>query len=85
MQSNVLVDEQFVPHIGDFGISKILNSPGFTTTGLGTFTYMAPELFFVLDSNEREGTVPTTTKQSDVYSFALLALEVSVPVVYEIW
>ncbi|KAJ7933913.1 kinase-like domain-containing protein, partial [Mycena leptocephala] len=77
--SNVLVDEQFVPHICDFGISKILNSPGFTTTSLGTFAYMAPELFLVVGSGEQEGTVPSTTKKSDVYSFALLALEVSVP------
>ncbi|KAJ7879121.1 kinase-like domain-containing protein [Mycena leptocephala] len=74
--SNVLVDEQFVPRIGDFGISKILNSPGFTTTSLGTFTYMAPELFLVVGSGEQEETVPSTTKQSDVYSFALLALEI---------
>jgi serine/threonine protein kinase len=78
------VDEQFVPHIGDFGISKILNSPGFTTTSLGTFTYMAPELFLVVGSGEQEETVPSTTKKSDVYSFALLALEVSVPAAYEI-
>jgi hypothetical protein len=40
---------------------------------------MAPELFLVVGSGEQEGTAPSTTKQSDVYSFALLALEVSVP------
>ncbi|KAJ7935082.1 kinase-like domain-containing protein, partial [Mycena leptocephala] len=78
--SNVLVDEHFVPHICDFGISKILNHPGFTTASLGTFAYMAPELFLVLGSRGYEGTWPSTTTKSDVYSFALLALEVSVSV-----
>jgi hypothetical protein len=36
---------------------------------------MAPELFFVVDGTTEEES-PSTTKASDVYSFALLVLEV---------
>ncbi|KAJ7779057.1 kinase-like domain-containing protein [Mycena metata] len=71
---NVLVNKRGVPCICDFGISKILNRRGYTTLSLGTVPYMAPELFFVRDHTD--GGSPITTKQSDVYSFALLALEI---------
>ncbi|KAJ7932966.1 kinase-like domain-containing protein [Mycena leptocephala] len=60
---NVLVDKRGAPCICDFGISKIINRKGFTTSSVGTAPYMAPELF-------------STTKASDVYSFALLVLEI---------
>ncbi|KAJ7195656.1 TKL/TKL-ccin protein kinase [Mycena pura] len=74
---NVLVDKRGVPCICDFGISKILNRLGFTTASVGTAPYMAPELFFVVDGAPQEGTSsPSTTKSSDVYSFALLVLEI---------
>ncbi|KAJ7472653.1 TKL/TKL-ccin protein kinase, partial [Mycena latifolia] len=74
---NVLVDERGSPCICDFGISKILNCRGFTTSSVGTPPYMAPELFFVVDaSSTQEEASPSTTKSSDVYSFALLVLEI---------
>ncbi|KAJ7773120.1 kinase-like domain-containing protein, partial [Mycena metata] len=72
--SNVFVDQQGVAHIGDFGLSKILDLPGFTTRSVGTVPYMAPELFFILDSGRQIN--PTTSKASDIYSFGLLALEI---------
>lgn len=74
-QQNVLVDKRGTPRICDFGISKIINCKGFTTSSVGTALYMAPELFCVADSTAEEYS-PSTTKSSDVYSFALLALEV---------
>ncbi|KAJ7191530.1 kinase-like domain-containing protein, partial [Mycena pura] len=61
---NVLIDMRGIPCIGDFGISKILNCHGYTSLGVGTVPYMAPELF-------SPGCV-STTKDSDVYSWALL-------------
>ncbi|KAJ7488974.1 kinase-like domain-containing protein [Mycena latifolia] len=73
---NVLVDKRGVPCICDFGISKILNRRGFTTLSVGTVPYMAPELFLVIGRDNTSGGLPSTTKQSDVYSFALLALEI---------
>ncbi|KAF7336056.1 Glycoside hydrolase family 76 protein [Mycena sanguinolenta] len=73
---NVLVDKRGAPCICDFGISKIINRRGFTTFTNGTAPYMAPELFFVIDAKSQDSASPSTTKQSDVYSFALLALEI---------
>ncbi|KAJ6607941.1 kinase-like domain-containing protein [Mycena sp. CBHHK59/15] len=73
---NVLVDKQGTPCICDFGISKIINRRGFTTASVGTAPYMAPELFFVIDDMTQRETSPTTTKSSDVYSLALLVLEI---------
>ncbi|KAJ7366089.1 kinase-like domain-containing protein [Mycena albidolilacea] len=73
---NVLVDKRGVPCICDFGISKILNHRGYTTLSVGTVPYMAPELFLVIGRDNTSGGLPSTTKQSDVYSFALLALEI---------
>ncbi|KAJ7759445.1 kinase-like domain-containing protein [Mycena maculata] len=72
---NVLVDKRGAPCICDFGISKIMNRPGFTTSSVGTAPYMAPELFFVVDGPTLESS-PSTTKSSDVYSFGLLVLEI---------
>ncbi|KAJ7929685.1 TKL/TKL-ccin protein kinase [Mycena leptocephala] len=72
---NVLVDKQGTPRICDFGISKIINRRGFTMSNVGTAPYMAPELFFVIDGATQEES-PSTTKSSDVYSFALLVLEI---------
>ncbi|KAJ7703448.1 kinase-like domain-containing protein [Mycena metata] len=73
---NVLVDKRGVPCICDFGISKILNRRGYTTLSVGTVPYMAPELFLVIGKDNTSRGLPVTTKQSDVYSFALLALEI---------
>ncbi|KAJ7461343.1 kinase-like domain-containing protein [Mycena galericulata] len=73
---NVLVDKRGVSCICDFGISKILNRRGYTTLSVGTVPYMAPELFLVIGRDNASGGLLSTTKQSDVYSFALLALEI---------
>ncbi|KAK7042194.1 TKL/TKL-ccin protein kinase [Favolaschia claudopus] len=75
--NNVLVDKVGRPCIGDFGISKIVNFQGFTTSSVGTPPYMAPELFLVLgEVGGLAYQAGPTTKNSDVYSFALLALEI---------
>ncbi|KAJ7888281.1 kinase-like domain-containing protein [Mycena leptocephala] len=71
---NVLMDEAGIPYICDFGISKIINRRGFTTASVGTLPYMAPELFIAFDLKEQD-IYRSTTKSSDVYSFALLVLE----------
>ncbi|KAJ7813964.1 kinase-like domain-containing protein [Mycena olivaceomarginata] len=71
---NVLINKHGIPCICDFGISKIVGRRGFTTFSVGTAPYMAPELFCVID-----GLVfvhPSTTTYSDIYSFALLVLEI---------
>ncbi|KAK6978010.1 TKL/TKL-ccin protein kinase [Favolaschia claudopus] len=73
---NVLVDKRGTPCICDFGISKIINHHGFTTASVGTAPYMAPELFVVIGRDGAQVKVPTTTKQTDMYSFGLLVLEI---------
>ncbi|WMV23731.1 hypothetical protein MTR67_017116 [Solanum verrucosum] len=65
---NVLLDEDMVAHVGDFGISKILavsKSVAHTET-LGNLGYIAPEY-------GSEGIVSTT---GDVYSYGIMLMEV---------
>ncbi|XP_059310397.1 probable LRR receptor-like serine/threonine-protein kinase At3g47570 [Lycium ferocissimum] len=66
--TNVLLDEEMVAHVGDFGISKILaisKSMAYTET-LGTLGYIAPEY-------GSEGIVSTC---GDVYSYGIMMIEV---------
>uniref|UniRef100_M1AR17 Retrotransposon gag protein n=1 Tax=Solanum tuberosum TaxID=4113 RepID=M1AR17_SOLTU len=66
--ANVLLDEDMVAHVGDFGISKILaisKSMAYTKT-LGTLGYIAPEY-------GSEGIVSTS---GDVYSYIIMLMEV---------
>ncbi|KAJ7048293.1 kinase-like domain-containing protein [Mycena amicta] len=74
--ANVLVDKQGVACICDFGISKILGCKGFTTRPSGTPQYLAPELFFVIHDDGSMGRPSPTTQESDVYAFALVALQI---------
>ncbi|PHU18961.1 hypothetical protein BC332_10112 [Capsicum chinense] len=65
--SNVLLDEDMVSHLSDFGISKLLGvgeSDLYTKT-LATFGYIAPEYGL-------EGLVST---KCDVYSYGVMLLE----------
>lgn len=62
---NVLIDEQIRPQVCDFGLSKSLKSVSFDNSNYkGAGYIMAPEVF------EEE-----YTKESDVFSFAMLAYE----------
>ncbi|KAF3670013.1 putative LRR receptor-like serine/threonine-protein kinase-like [Capsicum annuum] len=66
--ANVLLDEDLVAHVGDFGITKILavsKSMAHTET-LGTLGYIAPEY-------GSEGIVSTS---GDVYSYGIMLMEV---------
>nr|XP_016483522.1 PREDICTED: probable LRR receptor-like serine/threonine-protein kinase At3g47570 [Nicotiana tabacum] len=66
--SNVLLDEDMVAHLSDFGISKLLSedeSVSYTKT-LATLGYIAPEY-------GREGLVST---KCDVYSYGIMLMEI---------
>ncbi|XP_049388163.1 receptor kinase-like protein Xa21 [Solanum stenotomum] len=66
--ANVLLDEDMVAHVGDFGISKILavrKSMAHTET-LGTLGYIAPEY----------GSEGIVSASGDVYSYGIMLMEV---------
>ncbi|CAA2994088.1 probable LRR receptor-like serine threonine-kinase At3g47570 [Olea europaea subsp. europaea] len=66
--SNVLLDEDMVAHLSDFGIAKLLGegeNNAYTTT-LGTLGYIAPEYGL-------EGSVSI---KCDVYSYGIMLMEV---------
>ncbi|KAL6331768.1 hypothetical protein AAG906_020107 [Vitis piasezkii] len=64
--SNVLLDNDMVAHVGDFGIAKILTHkrPATRSITLGTLGYVAPE-------HGMRGRVSTRT---DVYSYGIMLL-----------
>lgn len=65
--SNILVDENFVAHLSDFGIAKRISTakPHASTYVLGTIGYIDPEYARTSRLNEK----------SDVYSFGIVLLE----------
>ncbi|XP_059638741.1 probable LRR receptor-like serine/threonine-protein kinase At3g47570 [Cornus florida] len=65
--SNVLLDEDMVAHVGDFGIAKILaeNKTATQTETLGTVGYIAPEY----------GSEGRVSIKSDIYSYGIMLLE----------
>ncbi|KAA8535553.1 hypothetical protein F0562_030561 [Nyssa sinensis] len=65
--NNVLLDEDMVAHVGDFGIAKIMaqNKTETQTKTLGTIGYIAPEY-------GSEGRVST---KGDIYSYGIMLLE----------
>ncbi|XP_057802565.1 receptor kinase-like protein Xa21 isoform X2 [Salvia miltiorrhiza] len=64
---NILLDEDMVAHVGDFGISKILSQEErmLRSRTLGTIGYIAPEY-------GSQGLISTTV---DVYSYGILLME----------
>uniref|UniRef100_F6GXC4 Protein kinase domain-containing protein n=1 Tax=Vitis vinifera TaxID=29760 RepID=F6GXC4_VITVI len=65
--SNVLLDDEMVAHVGDFGIAKILTQKKTETQTktLGTLGYIAPEY-------SSEGRVST---RGDTYSYGIMLME----------
>jgi serine/threonine protein kinase len=67
--SNIMLDSDFNAKLGDFGLARLVDHlKGSQTTVLaGTMGYMAPECV----------TTGKASKESDVYSFGIVALEIA--------
>jgi serine/threonine protein kinase len=80
-QENILIKKNGEPCICDFGCSRITDQRGFTTALSGTPAFSPPEFFPSNQSQnayEEHSMVPTV--KSDVYSYGLLILLVTFPV-----
>ncbi|XP_071909864.1 rust resistance kinase Lr10-like [Coffea arabica] len=69
---NILLDENFVPKVSDFGLAKLYpmqKSVSTLTTVRGILGYMAPELFY-----KRVGRV---SHKANVYSYGMLLMEMA--------
>ncbi|XP_038701992.1 probable LRR receptor-like serine/threonine-protein kinase At3g47570 isoform X2 [Tripterygium wilfordii] len=66
--SNILLDEDMVAHVGDFGIAKILPKAkdAMHTRTLGTIGYVAPEY----------GSEGRVSVKGDMYSYGIMMLEI---------
>ncbi|CAM6039012.1 unnamed protein product [Sphagnum compactum] len=67
--SNVMLDEEFNPRLGDFGLARLIarTKNAQTTIVAGTLGYMAPEL----------STTGKATTKTDVFSYGAFLLEVA--------
>ncbi|TFK44943.1 kinase-like domain-containing protein [Crucibulum laeve] len=76
--SNILVNDQQQATLTDFGLSRMLETSGFTTKTVGgTCRWMAYELLAPCedDDDDEEFTPPLTT-ESDVWAFGMTVLEI---------
>jgi len=69
---NILLDDNFIPKVSDFGLAKLhatIDGVVNVTAARGTLGYMAPELFY-----KNMGGV---SYKADVYSFGMLLMEMA--------
>jgi len=77
--SNVLIDDEGTARICDFGRSRLIDHRGFTTDLIGSSRLMAPELLSPpeVEDEELQNLQGLLTKETDVYAFSMVALEIS--------
>ena len=67
---NVLLTEDFVCQVTDFGLARTLSAPGSITTNVGTVAYMAPEMLHGTTSSAKISR--ETAPAVDTYSLGVL-------------
>jgi serine/threonine protein kinase len=83
---NVLMSDDGIPLLADFGRSKFIDHRGFTTSFAGSARYLAPELVSdepdIDDSDvayqtlDQQAPASNLTKETDVFAFSMVALEI---------
>ena len=70
-KANVLIGDDGNARLGDFGNARFMDRKGYTMSFTGTMRWLAPELIETDDDQ-----VPQPTKQTDIYAFGMVLLEV---------
>jgi serine/threonine protein kinase len=83
---NVLMSDDGIPLLADFGRSKFIDHRGFTTSFAGSARYLAPELVSdepdiddsaaAYEAVEEQTPAANLTKETDVFAFSMVALEI---------
>lgn len=73
-QDGIIVTDQKQAQISDFGIAQILDSPNFMKMMQNNIRFIAPEL---MPTKETDLFDVRPTRQSDIFSFGMLLLQVS--------
>jgi serine/threonine protein kinase len=78
-QSNILVDEEGLPRICDYGLAFILEPSEFSSIKTaGACRWAAPEIMDPPeDVKSANDSIALFTKESDIYAFSMTALEVN--------
>ncbi|MBA0687202.1 hypothetical protein Goari_014756 [Gossypium aridum] len=65
--NNILLDEKFEAHVGDFGLAKVIDMPQSKSMSAiaGSYGYIAPEYAYTMK----------VTEKCDIYSYGVVLLE----------